>query len=217
MSQQRKHIVSKVAPILAAAAAWALPGTAGLAAPGEAGRDSPAREEYCLLIEPNAGPQVVKPIPGSKLTGWVPGRETTVGVRYYTAREYEALGVSWEEFGRRAEAAASRQLARLKPEFSRDANGFVRYAVLKGTGHLTASSVLAAGFAELFRPTMGDELVLLIPDRFTVYVFPRSMGEYKEFGRKVLAAFEEAAYPVSYEVFLLNRQGLSCLGSFRTE
>jgi hypothetical protein len=42
------------------------------------------------------------------------------------------------------------------------------------------------------------------------------MGEYKQFGRQIIEAYDEATYPVSYEVFLLNRDGLSCIGSFRT-
>jgi hypothetical protein len=179
--------------------------------------DAGGGEEYCLLIEPADGPQVVKRVPGSKRTGLVPGRETRVGVRYYTAAEYTALKLSWAEFVKRAEAAAARQLARLKPEITSDAKGFVRFAVIKGQSHLTASAVLAPRFRNLFKSSMGDDLIILIPDRFTIYVFPRAMGEYKDFGRRILSEYEDSSHPVSYEVLLLNRDGLSCIGSFRTE
>ena len=193
-----------------------------LCAASVAGRERPGstgttvREEFCLLIEPSAGPQVVQPIPGAKMTGLVPGRETSLGVRYLTPSEYAGLNVSWAGFRQRAEAAAARQFAILKPRVIRDAKGFARYAVINGKSHLTASAIFAPDFRKQFRESMGDDLIVLIPDRFTIYVFPRSMSEYKQFGRQIIEAYDEATYPVSYEVFLLNRDGLSCIGSFRT-
>lgn len=175
-------------------------------------------EEFCLLIEPKDGPPVSKVLKGAKMTALVPGRETSVGgVRYYTVKEFEALGLGWSGFTRKAEATATRVLAGLKPEVTKDAKGFVSSAVLRGKSHLTAGVVLAPKFYEMFRATMGDDLVVLIPDRFTVYVFPRPMGDYKALGPKILEAYTEAIYPVSYEVLLLNKDGLSALGSFRTE
>jgi hypothetical protein len=43
------------------------------------------------------------------------------------------------------------------------------------------------------------------------------MGEYKEWGKRILKEYAEATYPVSTEVFLLNQAGLSALGNFQTE
>jgi hypothetical protein len=177
-----------------------------------------AVEEFCLLIEPKDGPPVSKLLKGAKNTALVPGRETRLGgVRYYTAAEFEAMGLGWPGFTRKAEATATRVLATLTPELTKDAKGYVSSAVVRGKSHLTAGVVLSPRFYELFRTSMGDDLVLLIPDRFTVYVFPRPMGDYKALGPKILEAYAEATYPVSYEVLLLNKDGLSALGSFRTE
>lgn len=177
-----------------------------------------ALEEFCLLIEPKDGPAVKQLVKGAKMTALVPGKETRLGgVRYYTAEEFEALGVGWTGFTRRAEVTATRVLATLKPEVTKDSKGFVTSAVLRGKSHLTAGVVLSPKFYEMFRQSMGDDLVVLIPDRFTVYVFPRPMGEYKALGPRILEAYAEATYPVSYEVLLLNKDGLSVLGSFRTE
>ena len=90
-------------------------------------------------------------------------------------------------------------------------------AVGEAAGDETASAALAPEFYEHFRKLMGDDLVLLIPDRFTIHVFPRPLGGYKDWGKKILQAYAEASHPVSYEVLLLNRDGLSVLGSFHTE
>ncbi|MFN0130270.1 MAG: hypothetical protein ACKV19_26710 [Verrucomicrobiales bacterium] len=175
-------------------------------------------ESFCLLIEPSDGPMVKRMLKGGRVTALVPGKETDVGgVRYYTASEFEALDLGWGGFRKRAEATAERVWAKLKPEVEKDGKGFVRSAVVRGTSHLTASAVLAPKFYETFRATMGDDLVVLIPDRFTIYVFPRPMGEYKAMGPKILEAYADATYPVSYEVLLLNKEGLSVLGSFRAE
>lgn len=173
-------------------------------------------EEFCLLIEPLDGPAVKQPIKGADRTALVPGRETSIGVRYYTAQEFEELKLGWAGFRAKAAETADRVIARMKPEWFRDPKGLVRYAVLKSSSQLTASTVFGQKFRALFRESMGDELVLLIPDRSTVYVFPRSMGEYKDFGKTILLSYADAVYPVSYEVFVLNRDGLSCLGSFNT-
>jgi hypothetical protein len=179
---------------------------------------SVALEDFCLLIEPKEGPAVKKVLKGAKMTALVPGKETSLGgVRYYTEAEFEGLGLGWTGFTRKAEATATRVLATLKPEVTKDSKGFVTSAVVRGKSHLTAGVVLSPKFYEMFRGTMGDDLVLLIPDRFTVYVFPRPMGAYKALGPKILEAYAEATYPVSYEVLLLNKDGLSVLGSFRTE
>jgi len=178
----------------------------------------PAMEAFCLLIEPKDGPPVSQLLKGGKQTALVPAKETSIGgVRYYTQAEFEATGLGWRGFRRKAEATATRVLGTLKPEVTKDGKGFVTSAVLRGKSHLTAGVVLSPKFYEMFRATMGDDLILLIPDRFTVYVFPRPMGEYKALGPKILEAYAEATYPVSYEVLLLNKDGLSVLGSFRTE
>jgi hypothetical protein len=195
-------------------AVWAGAAFASPDAPTEKGV---AEETFCLLIEPKDGPAVSKVIPGAKSTVLVPGRETGVGVRYCTAGEFRAMGLSWAAYQRKAEVVADRVFGSLKPEVTRDSKGFARLAVLRGKSHLTASTVLAPKFYATFRASMGDDLVVLIPDRFTIYVFPRPMGEYKEWGKRTLREFAEATYPVSFEVFLLNKSGLSALGSFQPE
>jgi hypothetical protein len=186
--------------------------------PGVAAEPGPGLETMCLLIEPRDGLGVAKPISGARSTVVVAGRETRLGgVRVLSRAEFEGLGMSWAAYERKAAEAADRVFATLKPEVTRDAKGFARFAVVKGKSHLTASTVLAPKFYAAFRQTMGDDLVVLIPDRFTVYVFPRPMGEYKDWGKRILREYAEATYPVSVEVLLLNRGGLSALGSFQTE
>ncbi len=177
-----------------------------------------ALEEYCLLVEPKDGPQVVRPISGAKMTGVVPARETSIGgARYYTKEEFDALGFGWTGFEKRAAEAADRFFATLKPEISKDAKGFVKTALYRSKSQLTSTLAFSPRFYEVSRTAMGDDLVLLIPDRHTVHVFPRPLGEYKDLGKKILQAYEDAAFPVSYEVLVLNRNGLTCLGSFKTE
>ena len=79
-----------------------------------------ALEDFCLLIEPKDGPSVSRVIKGAKMTALVPGKETSVGgVRYYTASEFEAMGLGWRGFTRKAEAAATRVWVTLKPEVTK--------------------------------------------------------------------------------------------------
>jgi hypothetical protein len=91
-------------------------------------------------------------------------------VRVLRNSEFEELGLGRAAFERKAGEAADRVFAALKPEVTRDAKGFARFAVVRGKSQLTAATVLAPKFYATFRASMGDDLIVLIPDRFTVYV-----------------------------------------------
>ncbi len=155
-------------------------------------------------------------LPGSKKTVIVPAREDALGLSRLTTGEFAATGLKWEQFLKQAAATAAAHLKSLKPDIHRDKKGAALYAVLKSESHLTASIILCPEFFAQFRGMFGDRLVVLIPDRFTVYVFPRGFTDFQTMGPAILEQFDRSVWPCSQEAFEITGAGLKCLGAFDT-
>jgi|GEM_PF-4656161 len=193
--------------VLASCALWALPSKAGEPA------KKPAPLAAC--IEPVVmRTEAAQLLPGARKTVIVPAWEDDMGLSRLTKDEVAATGLKWEQFLAAAAATAATHLKTLKPEIERDKKGAVRYAVLRSESHLTASIILCPEFFAQFRETFGDRLVVLAPDRFTVYVFPRGFNDFQELGPEILGEFEESIWPCSEEAFEITSDGLKCLGAF---
>ncbi len=155
-------------------------------------------------------------LPGSKMTVIVPAREDTLGLSRLTKEEFAATGLKWEQFLTNAATTAALHLKSLKPDIHRDKKGDAQYAVLKSESHLTASIILCPEFFTQFRGTFGDRLVVLVPDRFTVYVFPRGFSDFQSMGPVILEQYANSTWPCSQEAFEVTAAGLKCLGAFDT-
>jgi hypothetical protein len=131
--------------------------------------------------------------------------------------QLKATGLDWDHFLQKAKAAAARHLKTLEPAYTNDKNGQPLYALLVSDRHLTASVILCPEFRELFAKTLGDELVVLVPDRFTVYVFARKMGEFQKLGQEVAEIYTRSVYPASSEAFEITADNFRSIGSFGTQ
>lgn len=157
-----------------------------------------------------------QPMPGSKLTVVCPAREDALGLSRLTAEEFKATGLSWDQFLKEAAATAAAHLNTLKPDIHKDAKGRAEYAILKSESHLTAGIILCPEFHAKFKETFGEKLVVIVPDRFTVYVFPRTMAAFQTMGPEILEKFAGSTWPCSQEAFEITGTGLKCLGAFET-
>ncbi|MEZ5299466.1 MAG: hypothetical protein R3F11_02175 [Verrucomicrobiales bacterium] len=179
-------------------------------------------ERFAIAIEPKlmAAP-VAEAIRGSKKSVAAAVRENAPDaaepVHYYSAEELKALGVEWAEFLAEARAAAGRLLATLKPEIVRDKDGLVEYAVFRSGSHLTSSIVLADGFLEPFRDTLGRRVMVAIPDRFTVFVFPRVDSAVADYGRTFAEIYDNATYPGITELLEVSPDGIRAIGAFNAD
>lgn len=155
-----------------------------------------------------------QPMPGSKLTVVCPAREDALGLSRLTAEEFKATGLTHEQFLKEAAATAAAHLKTLKPAVHKDAKGRAAYAILKSESHLTASVILCPEFHAQFKETFGEKLVVIIPDRFTVYVFPRTMAGFQTMGPEIMEKFAGSTWPCSREAFEITAAGAKCLGAF---
>jgi len=185
------------------------------APPSKAGEPVKKPAPLAACIEPAVmRTEAAQFLPGAKKTVIVPAREDELGLSRLTKDEVAATGLKWEQFLAEAAATAATHLKTLKPEIERDKKGAARYAVLRSESHLTASIILCPEFFAQFREPFGDRLVVLVPDRFTVYVFPRGFTDFQELGPDILLEFDDSIWPCSEEAFEITSDGLTCLGAF---
>ncbi len=194
-----------------------IPGVALLAAAGVLAGAEAKRETFVVAIEPKLmAPAVSKAIPGAKETVLAAARETEFGdLRYYDREEFESLGLTWEAFLERGRRSADLLMGTLEVEYIRDEREVIQYALIRSESHRTAGVILGEAFRKEFRETLGPELVVVIPDRFTVIVYPKLGGNYHKIGPTIIERYDRAVYPVSIELFELDAKGaLNAIGGF---
>lgn len=177
---------------------------------------SAADETWHLLVEPSfMHYESSWPIVGAQRTVLVPARYVNREILPLRESEVASLGATRDKILESAPKAASEVLAGLKPKFIRDNNNVIQCAVLESESPLTASAVLAPEFAKLFSDTIGPEILVAIPNRFRIFVFPKDSPAYQRLSDVVIAEYDSSPYPVSKELFSVRKGKLIAMGSYR--
>lgn len=175
-----------------------------------------AGDEWHLLIEPkfmhyDAG----WPIVGSETAVLVPARYVNGEVLPLRREEIARTQVTRKKILESAPAAAAKVLEGLKPRYVRDENQVIQYAVVESDSPLTASAVLAPKFAELFEDTLGADILVAIPNRNRIFVFPKLSDVWKGMADMIIAEYESSPNPVSREVYAVKNGKLIAIGSYQ--
>ena len=128
---------------------------------------------------------------------------------------FAALGVDWKAFANRALQNAAADLALLKPRFERNARNTIEYGALESEEPIVAAAVLAPGFLELWKETLGEKVLVIVPNRNTAFVFPPIASDYQGYYPMIFRAYRETAHPVSVEVFEVSKTGWKCVGVYQ--
>lgn len=170
-----------------------------------------------MLPEPRVmGSSISKPFANSQRTAFTPAHQGADGkVHTLTGAEFAKLGLSWESFLERAQAAADRRLTELKPELKRDESGKVLYAVYRGDDPSIACLLIAPSLGGIFKGIFDGEIWLVAPDRNSLFVFPARKDAIEEFAEDLRERFEENPFAASDEIFAL-KEGIPprAIGSF---
>ena len=166
-------------------------------------------------------PEVTRSIPGAKtsaLAAAVAATDKAGGeeVRLMDKNTFDALGLDWSVFFSKTTIAASAALAQLQPEWNRDKNQVIECAILRSLrpGDDITVAVLAPDFLKRFTPVFGRKMLLAIPDRHTVYIFPKLASHYQDYAEQVAAVYRKSNCPLSREVFELSIDGLRAIGEY---
>lgn len=174
------------------------------------------QKSWHVLIEPTfMDPEVSFPISGARNTVLVPGYMDDGDPTYFSKKDWVTLGLTWDSF--RAKAAGNATEKKFRAALVRDPNQVVEYAAITSDDPLTATMILSPDFLKKFKDVFGPTILVAIPNRFTVYVFPGQASEYKAFAPMVLQAYQDSAYPVSLEVFEISEDGMRAVGAFEPD
>jgi hypothetical protein len=174
------------------------------------------QKTWHLLIEPSfMHPEVSFPISGAKRTLLVPGYMSDGDPQYFSRKDWDALGLTWDTF--RARAAQNATEKKFHAELVRDLHKVVQYAAITSDDPLTATMVLSPDFLKKFKDIFGPTILVSLPNRFTVYVFPALASDYKNYAPLIIRAYQDSAYPVSLEVFQISDAGIRAIGFFEDE
>lgn len=172
-------------------------------------------DAWRVWLEPKfMRPGAAQPVTGAKQTLLAFGQLTEDGLTAFHKEEFAALGIDPEPFLRLASLNAAADLAKLHFRFERNQRKIIRYVAVESEAPVVASAVMCPGFLDLWKNTLGEKILLVVPNRNTAYLFPRIASEYQEYAPMVLRAYHETAYPVGIEVFELSAEGWRCLGSY---
>ena len=193
--------------------------TVGAAETDDSALRTKASAKPLLLIQPrNLSTGVFVLMPGARETTYTAAYQGIIGPRNYKRSEFrKAFPGGWKEFLERGKKAASDHLKTLKPKYIRNSKKVIEYAIIESDHPLTATTVVVAEFRELFKETLGDQLLIVIPNRFTVYVFPKLASTIGNYQRSFISLFRDAVYPASSEIFELTKEGFRGFGSFRED
>ncbi len=147
-----------------------------------------------------AGP-VTSPVLGAHRTTFCAGRWDGKQLRPFSRLEWLETGLSWILLEKITCSLASADLERCLVQYKRDKRGVIEYAVLTCERNLVSSAVLAPDFSHQFNDTLGDALLLAVPNRRQAFVFPQAGPDISRYSDLVLNAYRDSTYPVSVEVF----------------
>lgn len=154
------------------------------------------------------------PFVDAKLTELAAGLLTDQGLEALTKAQFDDLSIDRETFHSLAILNTAQDLRALRFRFDRDRRKTIRYAAIESDQPVVASAVLFPGFLDLWKSTLGEKILIVVPNRYTAFVFPRLASEYLDFAPMVFRAYRDTAYPVSVEVFEIAPDGWHCVGAY---
>lgn len=174
--------------------------------------DTPARRIGIIFGGAFEALDITGPIEGAKATKMAAQYEWSFGVRPFTQKTWEERGLKWESFFPIAREVADAVAAKLEPRLVRDHRGTVLYAIIADEDPFLTSAILSPNLHERFKESLGDRIHVVLLERNRIYLFPATGGTLEEFGPALVEEYRQAQFPVSLEIFLLDREGFRVVG-----
>jgi hypothetical protein len=169
--------------------------------------------DWFFLPEPRfMAHEVSFPVSGAKNTVLAPARMGEAGVEFATVAAWHAGGLNEDTVRRVTARFASDWLRHVKVELVRNRKNVVEYAVLRSDKFPVSATVFAPEFRKQFEDVFGPKVMLVIPNRQTVFVFPGVAVDFSEYAPMILESWRSPSAKVSLEVFELGERGLRATG-----
>ena len=122
-------------------------------------------------------------------------------------------GKRWEHLVSDSLERAALIMSTTDPLLVRDSRGVLQMAILNSDSPLLATGVLTKGFLNRFSAQFGPELIVAVPARNKVYVFPKLANRLPDASREIRDDYLISPMPVSTEFFELSKKGLKAAGT----
>jgi len=173
------------------------------------------REQPALLLGGSyERPPIYRYLPGSKRTIIYPAE---LGKNTFSKPLGHHLGMSsksWDQLIKKSQENSLLQLATLDPKIIRDRREIIQMAVISTDDPTTASLVLLPSFLGHFSAIFGPELIVAIPARNKIYIFPKLANELPRMADTMREDYLISPMPVSTEIFELSKKGLRTIGNY---
>jgi hypothetical protein len=100
-----------------------------------------------------------------------------------------------------AVAYAQSILKQTSPKFIRDRNGVLVAIRIESQDQAFSSVLLTPGFADRFANLLGNDCLVCVPNRQTVFLFPRLGSNMEQFSIPLRGIYHNSVWPVSTELF----------------
>jgi len=163
-------------------------------------------------------PPVHRFLPGSKRTLLFPamvgkhGEVTPLHSPPCGWPSFLSLFPNWGGFLKQIRERSTLQLATLNPLLIRDRRQVIQMAIITTEDPATASCILTPGFLQRFSALFGPELIVSIPARNKIYVFPKLANRIGDAREMIRDDYLISPMPVSTELFELSKKGIRAIG-----
>ena len=155
------------------------------------------------------------PIPSAKQTVLAAAQiDASGGIHFPSNLEWGASGMTRERVIKSMAPVAETWLSNTKIALVRNDNKVIEYGILHSETVPLSSTVLEPGFKKHFEDLFGPDMVVIFPNRNTVFIFPELIGNYRDYTQLILEAWRSPAPKGSLEVFKISTTGLEAVGTF---
>lgn len=120
---------------------------------------------------------------------------------------------AWDRLVKRSRESSALLLSTLDPLLIRDRKGVLQMAVLTADSPLVASCILTPGFLTRFSALFGSELIVTVPTRNKVYIFPKLANRLPDMTQNIQDDHVISAMPVSTELLEISKKGIKAIGN----
>jgi hypothetical protein len=172
-------------------------------------------KNWVLIPQPKfLAHKVTQPIAGSKETVLAAADWTKIGPDFLSAEDWKEAGMDEKKIAETTRQKAVGWLKAVKPQLIRNDRKIVEFALLKSDNIPVAATILAPEFLKEFEGIFGPKMIVVMPNLYTVFVFPGIAGNQNAYSDLILGAWHSNAPKVSREVFELTAAGIRAVGIF---
>lgn len=166
-----------------------------------------------VMLAPSfMGYSVSQEIEGAKSTVIVPARIGRSGLEVIGETLWTKEEADWESWMSESKKSADQLVEEMEIEWSKDENEVFLYASIQSENPLLSSVILSEKFLPIFKERFGASVLVVIPNRSTIFVFPRFASKLDDYGGALANRYRESVSKVSLEIFEVDEKGCRVVG-----